>query len=59
MTSDVILEKLEKFVEHEEKTMTREKAIKSLHAAGIVDKKGNLTEPYRGLSSILKPVKAE
>ena len=49
MTSSEKLKILEKYADHEEKTMTREKAIKGLYDAGITDKKGNLTEPYKDL----------
>ena len=49
MTKQVDVEKLKKYVEYEERTMTKEKALKSLQAIGILDKNGDVTEPYKGV----------
>jgi hypothetical protein len=34
------------------KTLTKEEALKSLVAAGILDKNGNYTKPYKELGKI-------
>ena len=39
------------------KSMTKEEALDNLCFAGILDKKGNFTKPYRNLSRVVKPIK--
>lgn len=39
------------------KGVTREEALRSLQAAGILDKDGNHTEPYQNLAKAIKPIR--
>jgi len=41
------IERIEKIVEEESKTMTKEKAREALIRTGILDEQGNVTERYR------------
>jgi hypothetical protein len=48
-----LFERLEK----EAKTLTKEQAQENLYSAGILDKKGKFTKPYRNIGRYFKPIK--
>jgi hypothetical protein len=41
----------------EAKTLTKEQALKNLFEAGIIDKNGRHTKPYRNIAKFIKPIK--
>ena len=44
------------FAEELKKPVTKEEALRELMEAGIMDKDGNFTEPYKNLASVITPI---
>ena len=55
--TDTQYKKLREFLAEElKKPVTREEALQNFIDAGIMDKDGNFTEPYKNLAKITKPI---